>query len=992
MSRSCMSVSFSNQTSTLQSSPSARMSTWNSTTDASFEWSKTLELKQQRLMKQTGSNEKKFVKPADLDDDKPRWSTQLRSSVVSAVGRSSLGATQPSSRQSIVRTTSAPARGKAVSDTLSVQQQANKERPQAALESPRRVPPMVWAGNDPHDARGRSPWDPKSRDAFCTFLTSKFGSLEAGWRQLDVNNNNALSRMEFVHEVARIGYRGDAQKLWNDLDPDDIGYVSMENLDLALDRALSMKRKVVRASIPDDFSKFTGEQISPRQNKQATAEDSEANAALRKFQKYMLQRFDSPSAAFEAMGGKAESTVSFFRIKEAVKQLKINRVWADIAGGRSLEDVIACIKGPPRPQDLYTQCDLFPRVYINEFHRGDKTEDSDCESEEDEGNFDVHKPDVVKFRKWAALGNTWGHFEKLFKDTSRPEYVLGFHQRCAARCEDFVNVCRIFKFDGDATSVFKEIQQLCLTRREEENRLKYGTGDFIFLKQFKLFERKARDANDQTEGEGGGSPLSCLIAKLLQLRGNLLKAWRMDLDMRGAGRVGQNDFMHAISKLFPWMKVKPIWGSMRPNSNEPLSFSDLAHNESDNLESLMNVLRDTCGLDMELAWERIDVNHQNYISLQDFQAATAKLGFKGDASAIFAGLGDLGMNRLSKAELKYMARVSRTYFENVAQRTHLHEEFHLWVHLNYSSTEEFIDTIFAGGKTFSSSNDFSARLTALGFHGNPTQTAARAAGRDGVLITPSSVRKMLMGSGNRPPQSPGSRSSPAKLFGHTDSIASPRWNRAGSLTSPMARKEAWNNRVDDISEKNIHSTQSTRTYFENAAPFSRPASRSACTPDARSHSSTGRLAAKTLDGKTPLEGRPAWVFNDLSGSEANMQKTSPTRNYFSDSRSRPVRDEIHMVLSRKNSRNSFLSNHRGDHANDMNEVMVALRKFVERVDPDGDSILTMQDLKVVLKGLSFYASDREVETLLGTMDVSADGYISTREILKATGRTLRECR
>lgn len=85
---------------------------------------------------------------------------------------------------------------------------------------------------------------------------------------------------------------------------------------------------------------------------------------------------------------------------------------------------------------------------------------------------------------------------------------------------------------------------------------------------------------------------------LRQLRGSCLRAFRLDLDRRGAGRIAQMDFASACRRLGPNLQGGLIWralhrGQGRPT--DPLSFQDIDPEESENLEMLADAIRKTFG-------------------------------------------------------------------------------------------------------------------------------------------------------------------------------------------------------------------------------------------------------------------------------------------------------------------------------------------------------------------------------------------------------------
>jgi hypothetical protein len=67
---------------------------------------------------------------------------------------------------------------------------------------------------------------------FKRLLIRRFGSIYRAWRKgLDTSGDNKLSFVEFTDACRAIGYAGSSKKLWRELDDDDSGVISLEELD-----------------------------------------------------------------------------------------------------------------------------------------------------------------------------------------------------------------------------------------------------------------------------------------------------------------------------------------------------------------------------------------------------------------------------------------------------------------------------------------------------------------------------------------------------------------------------------------------------------------------------------------------------------------------------------------------------------------------------------------------------------------------------------------
>jgi Ca2+-binding EF-hand superfamily protein len=67
---------------------------------------------------------------------------------------------------------------------------------------------------------------------FIALLNRKFGNTARAWRQhLDADGNGRLSRNEFYMGCRGLSYNGNVKKLWNELDDDGSGFISLAEID-----------------------------------------------------------------------------------------------------------------------------------------------------------------------------------------------------------------------------------------------------------------------------------------------------------------------------------------------------------------------------------------------------------------------------------------------------------------------------------------------------------------------------------------------------------------------------------------------------------------------------------------------------------------------------------------------------------------------------------------------------------------------------------------
>merc|ERR1719221_1827305 len=79
----------------------------------------------------------------------------------------------------------------------------------------------------------------------------------------------------------------------------------------------------------------------------------------------------------------------------------------------------------------------------------------------------------------------------------------------------------------------------------------------------------------------------------------------------------------------------------------------------------------------------MDVDGQNFMTLEDFQASLIALGFRGDARLLFRGLDVGGAGRIMRNEFSYIGKVSRFFQKPIRGRQQLRAmsilDFSSWV-------------------------------------------------------------------------------------------------------------------------------------------------------------------------------------------------------------------------------------------------------------------------------------------------------------------------
>jgi len=171
---------------------------------------------------------------------------------------------------------------------------------------------------------------------------------------------------------------------------------------------------------------------------------------------------------------------------------------------------------------------------------------------------------------------------------------------------------------------------------------------------------------------------------LRQMRGAVLRAWRMDLDMKGTGNVLHSDFtVFCRRRQFPVWVTKAIWNALRPDGcGLPIELFEVAPWEASNADALAQVLMNKCNGPPTISawWALLNPIGNGHLTQEEFKQACAKLGFQGNPTMIFRGLDTSGAGRLWKEEFAYLFKVSRHAMQqNVLMKAATAQQFGEWV-------------------------------------------------------------------------------------------------------------------------------------------------------------------------------------------------------------------------------------------------------------------------------------------------------------------------
>jgi hypothetical protein len=266
-------------------------------------------------------------------------------------------------------------------------------------------------------------------------------------------------------------------------------------------------------------------------------------------------------------------------------------------------------------------------------------------SHEDEEPVASSEGDPLDFIDWAAT--RWDQLKTYFMESD--VVVGGKQQPFRLTAAGWAEAVRSLGFTGDAHAVFEEIasEKGDATARSPDST---GSGT-ITLAQLRRFEKRVV--------EQSVSSSAAQLVDVLHKRYNssMLRAWMLEMDQRGVGRLVYKDFADACSRLGISKQSRGMWEKLCPDGCS-LEFADVAPAEAQHVERFVSALAGvTQSGRFSDAWDVMDVQHQNWLTIEDFTKGSKKLNFDGDVRMLFRGLEDLG--RIHREEFCYLEKLSQ---------------------------------------------------------------------------------------------------------------------------------------------------------------------------------------------------------------------------------------------------------------------------------------------------------------------------------------------
>ncbi|CAE7501080.1 invs [Symbiodinium sp. KB8] len=392
-------------------------------------------------------------------------------------------------------------------------------------------------------------------------------------------------------------------------------------------------------------------------------------------------------------------------------------------------------------------------------------------------------------------------------------------------------------------------------------------------------------------------------------RQNLLRAWRLDLDVKQTGTVSFPDFANACRRLGLQGQCRMIWTSLRPLDDKALEFADLAPNEAAHVEAFAEMIWEASGYDLDKAWRLFDYDQKNKLTKADFVQSARHLGFQGSADLLFKGLDATGLGWVWRDDFDYIPKVSQV----ARQRLHGAEGplagLVRFAQREMGGAEELISKLGLGGaQSEVTVCDLAARLTALGYDGDAQRVAVHAAKCDsgsGTNVSSEKLYRILSAQKKEKPRASDRADEPAAISPNvymrkrsTGTGVSAKLLTKKKPKTPVSQHPPWNSSMQDLIGDSNKLHPNLRKYFSDFDPENirkKQAASQAMKEAAKTSSkfSPPARASTTSRSTAARQAKPNWITS-LPAESENTPRAC--RRYFQSGEHKPVRDEVHDLL------------------------------------------------------------------------------------------------
>jgi len=259
-------------------------------------------------------------------------------------------------------------------------------------------------------------------------LTKKFGSVTAAWRNgLDSNGNGKLSFLEFSKACRDMGFLGNVQKIFKELDNDDSGIITFDEVDPTWFARLTSFSNLLLAK----YSTYEGAWRALDDNKNNMLEEQEMQDVCQS----IGYNDSTPKALFNQL---RQSTGLKYLSLQDIECLSSILVGVLTSGGKESNEQLSPKVFARRDEDLISPQDK-AKAELKDRQELRRAVTSECLAADTTASLKK-----LLVRKYGSITAAW-------------RYGLDFSSSGKCSFQDFSKACRDIGFTGNVKAVFNEL-------------------------------------------------------------------------------------------------------------------------------------------------------------------------------------------------------------------------------------------------------------------------------------------------------------------------------------------------------------------------------------------------------------------------------------------------------------------------------------------------------------------------------------------------------
>jgi len=453
-----------------------------------------------------------------------------------------------------------------------------------------------------------------------------------------------VSKEEFIEAMGKMGFEGDAARVFRLYDIDGGGAINLEEIDPKAYDAMMRGDDLLGLDVEQPKESMKGKSFLDRQKTGASARQE----ALGKAQRKAVEDAEAAKKAKDI----GASTLEGLKGQLVRKYGNMYRAWLFLDGDGSgklsfVEFCQACRNEgySGNLKSLWKELDADGEGFVTlaEF----APEVAALTQSFLQCLKDKHEGSLVKAWKLSLDSDKSGSITK--DEFAAAMQKLGWEGDC--------NRCfRLFDVDGGGSITLEEIDPRAYAamlagldeggfdvqeQGKKKSEMTFEERQALASKKKDFSGKQQRQAVADAEAaqkakDIGASDFAGFKAQLGRKYGNLLRAWRMGLDTDGSGKLSFVEFCNAARAEGFAGNLKALWKEMDSDGEGFVSMAEFAPDVAALVDSFMKCLKHHGEGSIIKAWKKhLDTDKSGSVSKEEFIEAMGKMGFEGDAARVF---------------------------------------------------------------------------------------------------------------------------------------------------------------------------------------------------------------------------------------------------------------------------------------------------------------------------------------------------------------------